>query len=78
MPIIGDGRSATLAAKKYFDETYGPWGSIGFEIDDVGYSEQAKAWIVKCRFFQSLVATQKTPYEITIADDGRILKAKKL
>lgn len=77
MVVVGDGRAATFAVKKYFDEAYGVFGAIGFEVDDVGYSEQSKAWTVRCRFFLSLNATQKTPYEVTVAEDGRILKVKK-
>lgn len=77
MSEVSDGRTATIEVRKYFEQTHGPLGVIGFEVDDVTYLQDRKAWSVKCRFFTSWGSMAKTSYEVMVSEDGKVLEVKK-
>lgn len=67
-----DGREASIRVRNYFFEVHGALGVLAFEIMDVRFNEQEKVWIVRCGFFTSILAPQKTYFEVRVSEDGKI------
>ena len=72
-----DGREASLKVRKYFEEAHGPLGVLMFEVVEASFREDK--WHIRCKFYPSLIATDKVCYEVVVdAKNGRILGAKQL
>jgi len=73
-----DGRQATRIVQDYFNEQYGIFGVVLFEILNATYDEEKKSWTVDCSFYRTAAASQKDFYSVVLHSDGRIGSVKKI
>mgnify|MGYP001430899162 CR=1 FL=1 len=65
------GREATLRTKQYFEETFGSFGVLSFDIKSVKFDDGKSLWEVLCSFQRGLSGLEAS-YQVTLRDDGGI------
>jgi hypothetical protein len=72
-----DGMQASQKVKDYFMAVHGYFSVWGFEVEDASPLASGD-WVVHCSFFRHPMEAKRVSYEVTVGQEGDIVRVKRL